>query len=67
MARAMELAGAERIRRSYILQTASSTAWLESLGPTGVRFPADYILCGTFTIPYSWAKEDVRLWRPRNR
>jgi hypothetical protein len=67
MERAIELAGAERVRHAYILQTKSSTEWLQSLAPKGVNFPGDYVLAGTFTIPYSWAKEEVRLWRPKAR
>jgi len=67
MERAIELAGAARLRRAYILQTKSSTAWLQSLKPKGVNFPDDYVLCGTFTIPYSWAKEEVQWWRPKHR
>ena len=53
--------------RAYILQTASSTAWLESLAGRGIDFPADYELGGTLTIPFSWTKEEVKWWRPRLR
>jgi hypothetical protein len=67
MARAIEVAGRERVRRAYILQTASSTAWLESLAGRGIDFPADYELGGTLTIPFSWTKEEVKWWRPRLR
>jgi len=67
MERGLALAGRERLRRAYILQTTASTEWLQSLRPLGINFPDDYVLGGTFTIPYSWAKEDVRWWRPRNR
>jgi hypothetical protein len=67
MERALLLADRERLRRAYILQTASSTSWITSLAATGIRFPDDYVLCGTFTIPYSWADEEVKWWRPKAR
>ena len=67
MERAVALAGPDRLRRAYILQTKASTEWLQSLTPLGVNFPDDYVLGGTFTIPYSWTREEVSWWRPRNR
>jgi len=67
MERAIEVAGVERIRRAYILQTDLSTDWLRSLGSHGVNFPDDYVLVGTFTIPYAWAKHEAKLWRPKVR
>jgi hypothetical protein len=66
-ARALALADRERVRRAYILQTKASTEWLQSLAPLGINFPDDYVLGGTFTIPYSWAKEEVKWWRPKSR
>ena len=65
--RGLALAGPERLRRAYILQTTASTEWLRSLKPLGIDFPGGYVPGGTFTIPYSWAKEDVTWWRPRSR
>jgi hypothetical protein len=67
MERGLSLADPGRVRRAFILQTAASTAWLQSLQPEGIHFPDDYELGGTFTIPYSWAKEEVKWWRPKAR
>jgi hypothetical protein len=65
--RALTVADRDRVRRAFILQTASSTAWLQSLRAQGVNFPDDYVLGGTFTIPFAWTKEEVKWWRPASR
>jgi hypothetical protein len=67
MERAIANIGPERIRHAYILQVKSSTAWLTSQSGKGLNFPGDYEPAGTFTIPYSWKKEEVTLWRPKTR
>jgi hypothetical protein len=67
MERGLALADRERLQRAYILQVKSSTGWLQSLKPYGINFPDDYELGGTFIIPYSWAKEEVKWWRPKRR
>lgn len=65
--RALGLIGPGRAGQAFIFQTTSSDAWLRTLGSFGIRFPDDYVLCGTLTIPYSWKREQVKWWRPLRR
>lgn len=65
--RSLALIGPARASQAYLLQTASSTAWLQTLGGYGIHFPQDYVLGGTLTIPFSWKHEDVKWWRPRRK
>jgi hypothetical protein len=65
--RALSLVPPERLRRAYLLQTTASTEWLTSLDRFGINFPDDYVEHATFTVPYSWAREEGKWWGPRNR
>jgi hypothetical protein len=63
-AKALEMAGVERVSRAFLLETNKSREWLGGLSHLGINFPRNYEPCGTFKIPYTWSREEARLWRP---
>lgn len=60
----LEAAGAARVSRAFILQAPDTDAWLHTLTPLGIEFPARYAYCGTVTRHLRGAVVDLKLWRP---
>ena len=59
----LQQAGSKRVRNAFILQNESGSDGMPDLSKSGIKFPADYILCGQLNLPGTG--EWVRLWRPK--
>jgi hypothetical protein len=63
----LEVAGAARVARAFILQTPDAMPWLGTLARLGIEFPARYAYCGTVTRRLRGLAFELKLWRPASR
>lgn len=60
----LEVAGAARVARAFILQTPDAMPWLGTLARLGIDFPARYAYCGTVIRRLRGLTFELKLWRP---